>query len=209
MLETALIAFTTFFATIGPADVAALFAALTTKNTGAERRAMALKGTLIAAFVLLLFAFFGEAALRLFGITLPALRVAGGVLLFLIAIDLVFARPSGGTTTTSEENEEAAAKPDISVFPLATPLIAGPGAIGAVILLVADAEGDRVKFMAVMAALAAVLLLTFVLLLAAVQLQRLIGVTGLHVISRVVGVLLAALAVQFIFDGLGASGLFA
>lgn len=209
MLETTLIAFTTFFATIGPADVAALFAALTTKNTGAERRAMALKGTLIAAFVLLLFAFFGESALRLFGITLPALRVAGGVLLFLIAIDLVFARPSGGTTTTSEENEEAAAKTDISVFPLATPLIAGPGAIGAVILLVADAEGDRVKFMAVMAALGAVLLLTFVLLLAAVQLQRLIGVTGLHVISRVVGVLLAALAVQFIFDGLGASGLFA
>lgn len=209
MLETFLIAFTTFFATIGPADVAALFAALTAENSGRERRAMALKGTLIAAGVLLLFAFFGEAALRLFGITLPALRVAGGALLFLIAIDLVFARPSGGTTTTSEENAEAAAKPDISVFPLATPLIAGPGAIGAVILLVADAEGDQLKFMAVMAALFAILLLTFVLLLAAVQLQRLIGVTGLHVISRVVGVLLAALAVQFILDGLGASGLFA
>jgi len=208
VLETLLIAFTTFFATIGPADVAALFAALTTENSGAERRAMALKGTLIATIVLLLFAFFGEAALRLFGITLPALRVAGGVLLFLIAIDLVFARPSGVTTTTPEENEEAVAKPDISVFPLATPLIAGPGAIGAVILLVADAEGDRTQFIAVLAALIAVLLLTFVLLLVAVQMQRLIGVTGLHVISRVVGVLLAALAVQFIFDGLGASGLF-
>lgn len=208
MLETALIAFTTFFATIGPADVAALFAALTTRNTGAERRAMALKGTLIAAAVLLLFAFFGEAALRLFGITLPALRVAGGVLLFLIAVDLVFARSSGVSTTTSAENEEAVAKPDISVFPLATPLIAGPGSIGAVILLVADAEGDRTQFIAILAALLAVLLLTFVLLNVAVRMQRLIGVTGLHVISRVVGVLLAALAVQFIFDGLGASGLF-
>ena len=207
MLETALIAFTTFFATIGPADVAALFAALTTRNTGAERRAMALKGTLIAAAVLLLFAFFGEAALRLFGITLPALRVAGGVLLFLIAVDLVFARSSGVSTTTSAENEEAVAKPDISVFPLATPLIAGPGSIGAVILLVADAEGGRTQFIAILAALLAVLLLTFVLLNVAVRMQRLIGVTGLHVISRVVGVLLAALAVQFIFDGVGASGL--
>ncbi len=208
MLETALIAFTTFFATIGPADVAALFAALTTENTGAERRAMALKGTQIATIVLLLFAFFGEAALRLFGITLPALRVAGGVLLFLIAIDLVFARPSGVTTTTPEENEEAVAKPDISVFPLATPLIAGPGAIGAAILLVADAGDDWPRIGVVVAVLLGVLAGTFVLMLVASQVQKLLGVTGLQVISRVVGVLLAALAVQFIFDGIGASGMF-
>ncbi len=207
MLETALVAFTTFFATIGPPDVAALFAALAAQNTPAERRAMALKGTLIAAAVLLVFAFFGEALLTVFGISLAALRTAGGILLLLIAIDMVFARPSGGTTTTSAENEEAVAKADISVFPLATPLIAGPGAIGATILLVANAQGDWTAVAVVVAALLTVLVLTYLLMLVAGQVQRLLGVTGLQVVSRVIGVLLAALAVQFIFDGIGASGL--
>jgi multiple antibiotic resistance protein len=207
MTETVLIAFTTFFATIGPADVAALFAALTPNVDGARRRAMAIKGTAIATAILLLFALFGETLLVLFGITLPALRTAGGILLLLIAIDMVFARSSGGITTTSEENAEAAAKADISVFPLATPLIAGPGAIGAAILLMADTQGDRLRMAVVIAALLAVLVLTFLLMLVATQVQRLLGVTGLHVVARVVGVLLAALAVQFIFDGIGASGL--
>ena len=207
MLETALIAFTTFFATIGPADVAALFAALTPGNTPAERRRMAIRGTLIATGILLVFALFGEAVLRLFGISLPALRTAGGILLLLIAIDMVFGRPSGGTTTTSEENAEAVTKPDISVFPLATPLIAGPGAIGATILLVADAQGDRLLIAVVIIVLLGMLLLTFALLLIATGVQKLLGVTGLHVVSRIVGVLLAALAVQFIFDGVGASGI--
>jgi len=207
MLETALVAFTTFFATVGPPDVAALFAALTPRNTAAERRAIALKATTIAAGVLLFFALFGEAVLAHFGISLPALRTAGGILLLLIAIDLVFARPSGGTSTTSEETAEARSKPDISVFPLATPLIAGPGAIGAAILLTADAQGDRLRIAVVIAVMLGVLLLTFALMLVATQVQRILGVTGLHVVSRVVGVLLAALAVQFIFDGIGASGL--
>jgi multiple antibiotic resistance protein len=207
MLETALIAFTTYFATIGPADVAALFAALTPDNTPAERRAMAIRGTLIATAILLAFALFGEAVLRLFGISLPALRTAGGILLLLIAIDMVFGRPSGATKTTTEETAEAALKDDISVFPLATPLIAGPGAIGATILLVADAQGDRLRIAVVILALLAVLLLTFLLLLIATQMQKLLGVTGLHVVSRIVGVLLAALAVQFIFDGIGTSGI--
>lgn len=207
MLETALVALTTFFATIGPADVAALFAALTLEHSARERRAMALKSTLIGGGVLLFFALFGEFVLKNFGISLPALRTAGGILLLLIAIDMVFARPSGGTTTTSEENAEAADKADLSVFPLATPLIAGPGAIGAAILLVADAQGDPTQVSIVIAALVAILLLTLLLMLIATQVQRVLGVTGLHVVSRVVGVLLAALAVQFIFDGIGASGI--
>ena len=207
MLETAIVAFTTFFATVGPPDVAALFAGLTHKNTVAERRAIALKGTLIGGGILLFFTLFGEWVLTYFGISLPALRTAGGILLLLIAIDMVFARSSGGTTTTREENAEAAGKADISVFPLATPLIAGPGAIGAAILLVAGAEGDRQVIAVVTAALLTVLALTFVLMLLATQVQRLLGVTGLHVLSRVIGVLLSALAVQFIFDGIAASGL--
>lgn len=207
MLETAIVAFTTFFATIGPPDVAALFTALTHRNTGAERRAMAIKGTLIAAGILLFFAFFGDVLLAYMGISLSALRTAGGVLLLLIAIDMVFARSSGGTTTTSEETAEGVEKQDVSVFPLATPLIAGPGAIGAAILLTAEAQGNWLELAVVVGALFAVLLVTFLLMLVATQMQRLLGITGLHVVSRVIGVLLAALAVQFIFDGIKGSGL--
>jgi multiple antibiotic resistance protein len=207
MLETALVAFTTFFATVAPLDTAALFPALTPQNTARERRAMARKGCLIGGGILVFFALFGEGVLRAFGITLPALRCAGGVLLLLIAVDMVFARSSGGTTTTADERAEAQAKQDISVFPLATPLIAGPGAIGAAILLVADAQREPLRIAIVVATLLAVLLLTYLLLLAAAQVQKLLGVTGLQVITRVMGVLLAALAVQFLFDGIAASGL--
>ena len=106
-VETLLVALTTFFATIGPADLALVFAGLTSRNTTAERRIFALRGALVAAAILLFFAVFGSALLTLFGITLPALRTAGGVLLFLISVDMVFARHSGGTGTTSEEEAEA------------------------------------------------------------------------------------------------------
>ncbi|TDQ61860.1 multiple antibiotic resistance protein [Maritalea mobilis] len=206
-IETFLVSFTTYFATIGPADIVVLFAALTAGATAAERRAMVFKGVVIGGAVLLFFVFFGEPLLSIFGISLPALRTAGGILLLLIAIDMVFARSSGGTSTTDEENAEAASSSDISVFPLATPLIAGPGAIGATILLMADASGDPPRQVAVVAGLLLILMLTYLFLLGATQLQRILGFTVLHVISRIVGVLLAALSVQFIFDGLMTSGL--
>jgi multiple antibiotic resistance protein len=206
-LDTLLLALTTFFATIGPADLVLVYAALTEKNTQAERRAMALRGALVATGILLFFAVFGEAMLRLFGITLPALRIAGGVLLLLISIDMVFARHSGGTGTTPEEEREAHRRSDISVFPLATPLIAGPGAISAVILLTSG-KGFGVGWLMVVVALLAMLLLCYLAMLVAIPIQRLLGLTGLAVVSRVVGVLLAALAIQFLLDGIRASGVF-
>jgi len=206
-IETFLIALTTFFATIGPADLAVVFLALTRESTPAERRRYALRGVLIGGCILLFFAVFGEAMLGLFGITLPALRTAGGILLLLISIDMVFARSSGGTSTTTEEDLEARERDDISVFPLATPLIAGPGAISAVILLIAGTEGNYFKDLMVVAALLLILFATYVMLRLAIPIQRLLGVTGLHVVSRIVGVLLTALAVQFIFDGIRSSGL--
>ena len=202
MFETALIALTTFFATIGPLDVAISFAALTAGVGATERRAIAVKGILVASGLALVFAVFGKTVLALFGISLPALRIAGGLLLFLIAVDMVFARPSGGTSTTREEDHEAAGRPDISVFPLATPLIVGPGAISAVILLMAEAHGDVFHMALVVAALAAILALTFALMLVAGQVQRVLGITGVHVVSRIVGILIAALAVQFVLLGL-------
>ena len=207
MLETAIVAFTTFFATIGPIDVAVMFAAMTPRASAGFRRSMAIRGTLVAGLILSLFAFIGEFLLHSLGISLAALQVAGGILLLLIGIDMVFARSSGGTTTTLEETTEAVGKHDVSIFPLATPLIAGPGTMGATILLMANLKGQYLAELVVFMVLIAVLILTLALLLIATKVQKLFGVTGMHVVSRIFGVLLTALAVQFMFDGLLQSGL--
>ena len=208
MIETASLALATFFATIGPIDVAAVFAALTATGTPEYKRAMAIRATLIAAIILVTFALIGEFLLASLGISLAALRAAGGILLLLIGIDMVFARASGGTSTTDEEEREAISKQDISIFPIATPLIAGPGAMGAAILLMANAEGDLARQVIVIASLLVILLLTGIALLLASKIHQFLGVTGMHVISRIMGVLLSALAVQFIFDGIKQSGMF-
>ena len=208
MLETAIVAFTTFFATIGPVDVAVIYAALTRDSSAEIKTSMALRGCLVAGIILICFALAGDRLLTSLGISLAAFKFAGGILLLLIAIDMVFARTSGGTSTTDEETQEALGKEDVSVFPLATPLIAGPGTMGAVILLMANAEDDLLTQGIVMAALLAVLLITLILLLLANKVQQWLGVTGIHVISRIFGILLAALAVQFMFDGIASSGLF-
>ncbi len=208
MLELALRSLTTFFATIGPVDVAVLYAALTASASTLQRRRMAIKGTIIATVLLLLFVLVGQELLRWLGIGLPALKTAGGILLLLLSIDMVFKPPSALASATRAETTEAEHRADISVFPLATPLIAGPAAMGAAILLAAEAGGDVLLEIVVILALLAVLALTLGLLLVAARLQRLLGVTGQNVISRIVGILLAALAVQFVFDGVGASGIF-
>jgi multiple antibiotic resistance protein len=208
MMELAGLAFTTYFATISPISVSAMFAALTVSSDAKTRRSMAIRGTLIAGGILLGFALLGEYLLTGLGISLAALRISGGILLLLIGIDKVFARSSNGASTSQAEQEEASIKEDISVFPLATPLLAGPGAMGATILLMSDAKGDFSQQLIVMGAIIAILVLTLSALLSASKLQKLLGVTGMHVVGRVMGVLLAALAVQFILDGIKQSGLF-
>ncbi|MGU9952196.1 MAG: MarC family protein [Gammaproteobacteria bacterium WSBS_2016_MAG_OTU1] len=208
MGESFIIALATFFATVGPFDVAAVYAALGTNTSAADKRRMAVRGVLLAALILFIFALAGDVLLRNLGISLPAFRAAGGILLLLIGIDMVFARQSGGASTTKEENREAAKRQDIAVFPIAMPLIAGPGTMGAVILLMTSSEGDWVTQAMTLAALSLILILTLVSMILAEQLQRFLGVTGMHVISRIFGVLLTALAVQFIFDGIAQSGIF-
>lgn len=207
MTETAGVALATFFAVIGPLDVAAMFAVLTANQTAQQKRSIAIRGSLISTGILVAFALIGELLLAGLGISLAALRAAGGILLLLIGIEMVFARSSGVTSTTDEEEKEAISKSDISVFPLATPLIAGPGAMGAVILLMAHQEGNVTGQVIIIASLLAILLLTFVSLLLAGKIVKFFGVTGMHVITRIMGVLLSALAVQFIFDGIRQSGL--
>jgi multiple antibiotic resistance protein len=206
MLNAFLIALATLFATVGVADIAFIFAALTKDNTAAERFAIATRGTLIATAILIFFGLLGDGILGVFGITIPALRTAGGILLLLIAIDMVFARHSGATGTTTEEEVEARQSNDISVFPLAMPLLSGPGAISAMVLLTTGAKSD-IEYWLVFAALLIIMLAAWVTLLLAIPIQRLLGITGLAVVSRIIGILLAALAVQFLFDGVRASGL--
>jgi multiple antibiotic resistance protein len=203
-----LVALATLFATVGVADIAFIFAALTKDSTPAERFSIATRGVLIATGILLVFGLIGNAVLDVFGITIPALRTAGGILLLLIAIDMVFARHSGATGTTAEEEVESRQREDIAVFPLAMPLLSGPGAISAMVLLTTSAT-SAVDYWLVFAALLLIMLAAWVTLLLAIPIQRLLGITGLAVVSRMVGILLAALAVQFLFDGIRQSGLIA
>ncbi|MGO4682737.1 MarC family protein [Hyphomicrobium sp. 2TAF46] len=207
MLEMALKSFLTFFVTIGPIEAAVLFAAFTPKMPYEHRRAIAIRATLIASCILAVFTLFGDPILSELGVSLAALQVAGGIVLLLIALDMIFARPAGAIKLTPPEGAEAQSKDDIAVFPLATPLLAGPGAMSAGILLAANAHGAPLGLVVVMSALASVMIITLVLLALANQLNHLLGVTAQRVLIRVFGILLAAIAVQAVFNGIHASGL--
>jgi multiple antibiotic resistance protein len=163
----------------------------------------------IATAILLFFAFFGRVILDGLGVSNAALQAAGGVILLVIALDMIFAWNDGPLKISPTETQEARRKQDIAVFPLATPLLAGPGAMSGAILMMASAAGDWQNQAAVIAALLVVMALTLFLLLAARELDRLIGVTAQKVIQRVFGILLAALAMQSIFNGVAASNIFA
>ena len=186
---------------VDPIGLTPIFATLTHGESAAARRKMAVRGTLIAAVILVVFALAGDHLLRLLGIGMPAFQIAGGVLLFLLAVDMVFARHSGLRSTTEREQKEAETKKDISVFPLAIPLIAGPGALTTVLLMVGEQGDDPAVLVAVLAVLLVVLTITLVALLLSERIMAFLGETGANVISRVLGVILAALAVQFVLDG--------
>lgn len=207
MLENALTSFTTFFATVGPVEAAVLFATLTPKMTRGERAAIAMRATIIASLLLLVFTLLGQPLLDELGVSIAALQTAGGIVLLLIALDMIFAKPTSAFKLTQPEDEEAQTKDDIAVFPLATPLLAGPGAMSAGIVLAANAEGNALALATTVGALAAVMAITLVLLLLSHQLNRMIGITAQRVLMRVFGILLSGIAVQAVFNGLGASGL--
>lgn len=204
MTEILTTAFVTFLVTVDPFGVAPLFVGLTAHASAAERRRLAVRGVVIGSAILIVFALVGEPLLRALGIGLPAFRIAGGILLLLLAVDMVMARQSGLRTMTPGEDAETHSRSDISVFPLGIPLIAGPGAITSVVLLVGKVSGDIAAQAAVIGVLVGVLILTLICLLLAGQLMRLLGVTGINVISRVSGIVVAALAVQFMIDGVRA-----
>jgi len=195
--------FVTLLVVIDPLGLAPIFGALTQGCSEKQKRESAIRGTLLGALILFVFALVGDVLLEALGIGLPAFRIAGGLLLFLLSLDMVFARPSGMRATTVREQEEEEYQQDISVFPLAIPLLAGPGGITTVLLFTGGSSAGQVALF--MVVLLVVLLLTLGSLLLAPRVMRLLGETGSNVLSRVLGVLLAALAVQFVIDGLQSS----
>ena len=199
MLELFVSSFITLFVIIDPPGCAPIFAGLTAGATPTHRRSMAVRAVVVAAGILLVFALAGEPLLRALGIELASFRIAGGVMLFLIALEMVFEK-------RTQRREDRAAKitgeeaDDVSIFPMAMPMIAGPGSIASVMLLTSRSNGLE-QTAVVMAALAANLGLMLLALLAAGPLMRIMGAKIEAVITRLLGVLLAALAVQFVIDG--------
>ena len=194
--------FVLFFVIVEPISLVPLFAALTEGADEAFRRRMAMRSVLVAGVVLALFAVGGAWFLRMMSISIDAFRIAGGVMLFLIALEMVFARESG-TRVTSEEKNESRKRADISVFPLAFPFIAGPGAIAIVLLTFGASRRDLPLSFGLFGVVVLVLALTYALMRTTPVVMKVMGVTGANVVNRLSGVVLAALAVQFIIDGLG------
>jgi multiple antibiotic resistance protein len=193
----------TLLVVVDPLGLAPIFAALMRGFSEKSKRESAIRGTLLGSGILFLFALAGDVLLKTLGIGLPAFRIAGGLLLFLLALDMIFARPSRMRASTVRQQREESYQQDISVFPLAIPLLAGPGAITTVLLYTGGSDAAQVAVFVFV--LLVVLLLTLASLLLAPRVMRLFGDTGANVLSRDLGVLLAALAVQFVLDGLRTS----
>lgn len=188
--------FVTLLVIIDPFGLTPLFVALTSGMSARARRAIAFRACAVAAGLLMLFAAFGETVLGFVGISMPAFRVAGGALLFLTALDMLFER-----RTKRREDQAEDERPDPSVFPLAIPLVAGPGSIATIILLSGQKPGLE-GLVLVVGVMLMVLVVVLAMFLMSGLLERLLGKTGINVVTRLLGMLLAALAVQFILDGL-------
>lgn len=193
--------FVTMLVVIDPVGLVPIFIGLAGQRPVFERQRMIKKAVLVSAGIIIVFGLFGKTLLGYLAIDLSAFRIAGGILLFMIALDMIFAR-SSGSKETPEEEREAQEREDISVFPLAIPLIAGPGTLASIMILINETGNDVVSLTVVMAVTGFILLLCFIALSLSEQISKLIGLTGVNVITRVLGVLLGALAVQYVGDGI-------
>ncbi|NNF66941.1 MAG: NAAT family transporter [Gammaproteobacteria bacterium] len=202
MIEQLIKQFIVFFVVIEPVSLVPMFGALTRGGSMRYRRKMAFKAATLSAIILIVFALAGSFLLDALGIEVDAFKMAGGLLLFMISVDMVFARQSGLRSTTVREQEEAQYREDISVFPMAFPLIAGPGALATVLLMVGEVSGDITAIVGILAVMMSVILLTLALLLTTPLVMRVVGTSGADVISRLLGVVLAALAVQYVTEGI-------
>jgi multiple antibiotic resistance protein len=203
-LEAMLNAFTTLLVTTDPPGLAPIFIGLTVGMTRVQRRQTALRGTIIAFGILTVFALTGSSILSMLGISMPAFRIAGGMLLFFIAFEMIFEKRQERKEKTSETAITKDHIHNLAVFPLAIPLISGPGSISATILLAGN-HPSAVERLQLIAVIASVSLILLAALLVADQIDRLLGQTGRAILTRLLGVLLSALAVQFVIDGVRAT----
>jgi multiple antibiotic resistance protein len=199
MLAFALAAFSAIFSVVDPPGAVPVFLAMTANDDPAHKRRTALRASVTATLALSVFAALGAYILRFFGISIGAFRIAGGLLLFLLAIDMLRAQPSR-QRITAEEEAEGLEKPDVSIFPLGIPILSGPGSFATVMLLMSKADGLVGKGI-VFGAIAIVGVLTFVVLLVAAVAEKRISRTSMNILNRVMGLLIAAIAVQFVVDG--------
>ncbi len=198
MSAFALRCFLTMVVIVDPPGLVPVFVSLVGAQPAAERRQVARRAVLVAGGILFAFAVGGGSLFHYLGVRLDALRVAGGILLFRIAVDMVFAQRQ---RQTPEEEEEAHHREDVSVFPLAIPLIAGPGALTSILVLVASADGEPSRYGILVVMTALVLVLSYAALRLSGGVARVLGQTGINVVTRVLGIILAALAVQYVADG--------
>jgi multiple antibiotic resistance protein len=198
-------AFVTLLVTIDPPAIAPMFLALTVGMTAAERRQVAWRATLIATLALAFFALVGQKILTLLGITLPAFRIAGGLLLFWIAFEMVFERRQARKSQVARTAIDQDHIKNVAAFPLAIPLMAGPGAITATMLLAGQTRGEPLLLAALIAIIAFVCALCWLVFLFAERISGFLGVTGNIVLTRLLGIVLVALAVQFVLDGVKAA----
>jgi multiple antibiotic resistance protein len=201
MLHTYLNAFVTLFVIIDPVALVPIFMGLTQRMTAPERNKSASKACWISAILLVVFAVGGEKLLNLMGISEAAFQIAGGFLLMIASVEMVVAHHTGLTSTTPPEQKEASFSRDITVFPLAIPLISGPGALTTVILFMQEAENSLFDQCVLVGIVLIVIGITFGFLRVAPHIQKLLGVTGSNVVTRVFGIILTALATQFIITG--------
>jgi multiple antibiotic resistance protein len=199
MLEELSRFFVVLFVVVDPPSLAPMFATMTEGGSAGYRRRMAIKSSVIALLILVAFALGGSAFIGIMGISIEAFRIGGGIMLFLIALDMVFAREE---KTTPDEKAEARRRADISVFPLAFPLISGPGALATVLLTFGSGRPEVLLYAGLIGVIVVVVGLALLCMLATPLVMRVLGVTGANVVSRLAGVVLAALAVQFVIDGL-------
>ncbi len=206
MLEQFVKFFIVFFVVVEPVSLVPLFASLTEGASSAYKKKMAVKSVLIAGLIILMFALTGATFLGAMGISIEAFRIFGGLLLFVVALEMVFARESG-TRTSTDEQAESRRRADVSVFPLAFPFMSGPGALTTILLWFGPVGvlQQPLMFAGLMGAAFLVLAISLAMMLAAGQLMRVLGATGANVANRLLGVVLGALAVQFVIDGIRAS----
>jgi multiple antibiotic resistance protein len=199
LIAFAMTAFSAIFSVVDPLGVVPVYIAMTADDSPAHKRRTALRASVTMAIALIVFAAVGPFILKFFGISMGAFRVAGGLLLFLLAVDMLRAQPSR-QRTTPEEEREGREKPDISVFPLAIPMLSGPGSFATVMVLISRAHNVWEQLIVAVAILTTAAI-TFVILIFSSAAARRLGKTGINVLHRVMGLLLAAIAVQFVVDG--------